>query len=111
MAPPPTSGSIYEGGRPIEVRDGERLSGVNVVLPRGSVITGRVVDEFGEPVAEAFVSVMRYQFLRGRRRLLPAGRGSQTNDLGQDPSLRPGARGVLRQRLGAEHGVRPGDGW
>lgn len=73
----------FEGGRPIEVRDGERLSGANVVLPRGSVITGRVVDEFGEPVAEAFVSVMRYQFMRGRRRLLPAGRGSQTNDLGQ----------------------------
>ncbi len=73
----------FEGGRPIEVREGGRLGGVNVVLPRGSVITGRIGDEFGEPVADAFVSVMRYQYMRGRRRLLPAGRSSQTNDLGQ----------------------------
>jgi protocatechuate 3,4-dioxygenase beta subunit len=73
----------FEGGQPLEVGEGQRLSGVNVVLPRGSVITGRIGDEFGEPVADAFVSVMRYQYIRGRRRLLPAGRSSQTNDLGQ----------------------------
>ena len=28
-------------------------------MPRGSVISGRIVDEFGEPVADAMVSAMR----------------------------------------------------
>jgi protocatechuate 3,4-dioxygenase beta subunit len=74
----------FERGRPIELRDGEPLDAVHVSLPRGSVITGRVIDEFGDPVAGAFVTAMRYRFLRGQRRLWPAGgRPAETNDLGQ----------------------------
>lgn len=74
----------FERGRPIELRDGEHLDAVHVSLPRGSVITGRVVDEFGDPVAGAFVTAMRYRFFRGQRRLIPAGgRPAETNDLGQ----------------------------
>src|SRR5205807_824498 len=52
-------------------------------LPRGSVVTGRIVDEFGEPMPEVQVAAMRYQFIQGRRQLTPAGRFASTNDIGE----------------------------
>src|SRR6185436_3255897 len=52
-------------------------------LPRGAIITGRIVDEFGEPVADAQVAPMRYVNQGGRRRLTPSGRMSMTNDIGE----------------------------
>jgi hypothetical protein len=73
----------FDQGRPLDVADGQLLNGVNVSLPRGGVITGRLVDEAGEPVTEAIVSASRYQFTRGQRRLVPVGRSDQSNDLGQ----------------------------
>lgn len=73
----------FEPGRPIELADGQFIDKADVALPRGSVLSGRVVDEFGEPVADAMVAAMRMQFVNGRRRLMNAGRSAQTNDLGQ----------------------------
>src|SRR5262249_10303471 len=52
-------------------------------LPRGAIITGRVIDEFGEPLPDAMVSVQRYQNVGGQKRLVPAGRTSMTNDIGE----------------------------
>jgi protocatechuate 3,4-dioxygenase beta subunit len=72
----------FEQGRPIELADGQTLENVNFNLPRGSVIAGRIVDEFGEPVAEAMVAAMRYRYISGRRRMVPAGRFAQTDDGG-----------------------------
>jgi protocatechuate 3,4-dioxygenase beta subunit len=73
----------YEPGRPIELAEAQRMEKADVSLPRGSVLAGRVVDEFGEAVAEADVTAMRMQFMNGKRRLTPSGRNSMTNDLGQ----------------------------
>ncbi len=73
----------FEPGRPIELSDAQAMDKVDVALPRGSVLAGRVVDEFGESVAEADVTAMRLQFQNGRRRLVPSGRNATTNDLGQ----------------------------
>ena len=73
----------FEQGRPIELLDAQVVDKADFSLPRGSAITGRVLDEFGEPVAEAMIQAMRYQFVGGQRRLTPTGRGGQTNDLGQ----------------------------
>ena len=73
----------FEPGRPIELTEAQSLDKADVTLPRGSVLSGRVLDEFGEPVADANVSAMRMQFMNGRRRLVNAGRSGQTNDLGQ----------------------------
>src|SRR5262249_46593535 len=56
---------------------------VDFALPRGSVIAGRIVDEFGDPAADVQVMAMRYQFMQGTRRLMPAGRGATTNDIGE----------------------------
>ena len=73
----------FEQGRPIELADKQVLAKTDVAMPRGGVISGRIVDEFGDPLPDALVSAMRQTWSNGRRRLLPTGRTSQTNDLGQ----------------------------
>jgi carboxypeptidase family protein len=73
----------FEAGRPIDLLDAQVMEKVDVGLPRGSVIAGHVIDEFGEPMSEANVSAMRMQTIGGKRRLVNAGRQAQTNDLGQ----------------------------
>jgi hypothetical protein len=72
-----------EPGKPLEILDKQTVEKVDLMLPRGGVITGRIVDEFGEPVSDAMVAVQRYQFMQGRRRLMPAGRSVMTNDIGE----------------------------
>ena len=69
-------------GAPLQIADGQQLANVDMKLPRGGVITGRLGDEDGEPLARAVVSVMRYQYVRGERQLMPAG-VDQTDDRGQ----------------------------
>ena len=73
----------FEQGRPIELADKQVLAKIDIAMPRGGVISGRIVDEFGDPLPDALVSAMRQTWANGRRRLLPTGRTSQTNDLGQ----------------------------
>jgi protocatechuate 3,4-dioxygenase beta subunit len=73
----------FESGKPIELADKQQIDRADIVMPRGSVISGRIVDEFGEPVADVAVSAMRSTWSNGRRRLQATGRTSSTNDLGQ----------------------------
>jgi uncharacterized protein (DUF2141 family) len=73
----------FEPGRPIDLADAQLLEKVDIALPRGSAVSGRILDEFGEPVADASVSAMRMQYAAGKRRLVQSGRNSMTNDLGQ----------------------------
>ncbi len=73
----------FEPGRPLDLADAQKMDKVDVSLPRGGVLAGRVVDELGEAVADADVTAMRMQFANGKRRLVPSGRNSTTNDLGQ----------------------------
>lgn len=69
---------------PIILGDGESLSGLNLVLPRGSAITGRVTDEFGDPVLQVQVQALRYQFRPdGQRQLVQSSGPAMTDDLGQ----------------------------
>jgi hypothetical protein len=74
-----------ESGTPIELGDGQTLDKLSIALPRGSVLGGRVTDEFGEPVANASVSAWRYAYSGGARRLMPAGQNARdtTDDQGQ----------------------------
>lgn len=74
---------VLESGTPIELAEGQTLDRADFRLPRGSVIAGRVYDEFGEPVAEAQVSALTYRYVSGRRQLTATGRPMVTDDLGQ----------------------------
>lgn len=69
-------------GTPLQLSDGQQLKGVDFSLPRGSVITGTVLDDDGDMMPGVDVRVLRYQFQQGERRLVPAGNG-QTDDRGQ----------------------------
>ena len=59
----------HGSGRPLTLAAGQVLEGIDFSLPPGGVITGRIVDETGEPVVGAAVNVMRFAFTNGRRQL------------------------------------------
>jgi protocatechuate 3,4-dioxygenase beta subunit len=72
----------FEAGRPIELTTGQQLDGVDIALPRGAAITGRVFDEFGDPVAGARVQVLRFQLVQGERQLMPTSNAAISDDTG-----------------------------
>ena len=76
----------FEPGRPLSIRAGETLTGVDFALPRGGVIAGRVTDERGRPIVGADVQVSRYQYAANGERTLSrtTALGPRvTNDLGE----------------------------
>jgi hypothetical protein len=79
-------------GTPIQLADGQKLEKANINLPRGSVVTGIVVDENGEPSPGTQVRVMRFVMRTGERTLEQSG-SDQTDD-----------RGIYRV-----YGLQPGD--
>ncbi|MBA2356375.1 MAG: carboxypeptidase regulatory-like domain-containing protein [Acidobacteria bacterium] len=68
--------------RRITVADGATLGPLTFDLVRGGVITGRVMDDAGEPAERAMVRVLRQQRIGGEMRLLPVGQSASTDDLG-----------------------------
>lgn len=77
-----------EPGTPVDVSEGQTIDRVDLVLPRGGVITVRVTDEFGEPVTGAQIQLLRFQYgPDGQRRLNSAPSGTQgatiTDDRGE----------------------------
>lgn len=72
-----------EDGRPVEVAAGQTIDRIDFRLPRGSVISGRIVDDLGEPAESVFVQAYRLEYVNGQRKLGPAGVFGTTDDLGQ----------------------------
>jgi protocatechuate 3,4-dioxygenase beta subunit len=98
-----------EPGRPLDVRNAQLVDNVDFRLPRGAVITGRVVDEFGEPIEEVQVMAMRFQYSQGRRQLATS-RSGMTNDIGEFRiyGLQPGQY-VISATYRAANFTFPGD--
>ena len=74
-----------EQGKPVEVADGATIESIDFALDRAGVISGRVTDETGEPVANAFIYSLQSQFFRGRRQFVPIVAGqvhASTDDMG-----------------------------
>ncbi len=65
--------------KPIDLLAGQVLQRVDISLPRGGVVSGRIIDEFGEPLSNAQVTAVMPQ----GGRMLPSGRTATTNDLGE----------------------------
>ena len=113
-------------GRTITVAEGQRVQGIDVTMPRGSVITGALVDAWGEPVEGATMQILAGPLRRrpndgpachqrsnpphGRSRVLPSlwfaarnllcGRGRRR----RRPASRQGSRGGRgRSRLLPRH--------
>jgi hypothetical protein len=72
----------FETVAPLDLQEGQQLASANFSMARGSAITGRLFDDFGDPVANARVQVLRSQMVDGRRRLVQTGSGDETDDTG-----------------------------
>ncbi len=110
------SRGISRTGAPVAVAAGQRVTGLQVRLTPQGVMTGRVLDEDGDPVLYAQVQALRYSYVQGTRRLMPAS-SAMTNDLGEFRlhSLEAGryfltASHRMRGRFGGRSGSgAPGD--
>ena len=80
-----------EQGTPLEVADGAILEKIDFTMERAGVVSGRVIDETGEGVANAQVWLQQLRFYEGRRRLVPLST-ARTDDTGlyRISSIAPG---------------------
>ena len=85
---------------PITLARGQRVS-ADVPLSRGGVITGRVSDDIGEPLAGLRVRVYRARMAKGYRRLEDDGRRRLHRRHRRLPDLRAPAWRLLRGRESA----------
>jgi hypothetical protein len=86
-----------EPGKTLQVDEGATLDKIDLAMPRAGFISGRVIDETGEPVAGVQVWIMRSEFYRGRRRLVPVTSSARSDDTGHYRAfgLQPGAYFVV----------------
>lgn len=77
----------------LQLGERQSMEGVDLFVFRGGAISGRIVDEFGDPLTSVLVTVLRVQFQQGKPRLIAAGPRAETNDLGEYRifALPPGA--------------------
>jgi protocatechuate 3,4-dioxygenase beta subunit len=77
----PNGPMMGDMGQPIQLGNGQAFEKATIALPRGSVITGRVTDENGDPLARVQVYTLLYP--PGNPRGMRTGGGDSTDDLGQ----------------------------
>lgn len=87
-----------EPGKPLELAEGQTAKAIDFALPPVGVISGRVVDESGEPVAHVNMWAMQFRYYQGARKLVAVGGFSEvggfsahtsTDDSGQYRLLVP----------------------
>jgi hypothetical protein len=72
-----------ELGRLVELADGQAVESVDFALQKMSVISGRITDEDGEPIAGVTVLALRSIYLAGHRQLVPTSDSVRTDDVGE----------------------------
>jgi hypothetical protein len=72
----------YSAGMAIQVTAGLEVKGLEMRMTPQAVVTGRVLDEEGEPLANAMVQVYQQRYMQGKRQLAPMG-GQPSNDVGE----------------------------
>lgn len=60
-----------EVGKPLRLGEGQTVKAIDFALPRLGMISGRVVDETGEPIAKVSVWAMQFGRHQGVRKLIP----------------------------------------
>ena len=71
----------FEAASAITLAEGGTVD-TNVALIRGGVIYGRVLDQFGDPLAGTRVQALRSRTVQGQRRVQTVGAADQTDDTG-----------------------------
>lgn len=69
-------------GTKITLSPAQNLSGAALALTPQAVMSGKVLDEDGEPAANTQVQVLAPTWMRGKKRMMPR-QSSNTNDLGE----------------------------
>jgi protocatechuate 3,4-dioxygenase beta subunit len=72
-----------EQGKPLELAAGQLLEGIDFALSRMGIVSGRVLDEQGEPISNVWVTAQRFFYSDNRRRLVPDGPIATTDDDGE----------------------------
>ncbi len=74
-----------ERGIELRVNDAQVLENVDITLPPGGAISGRITDENGDPLEGVGVRVLQSRFRGGRKGLFPVAgvRARQTDDTGR----------------------------
>jgi hypothetical protein len=73
----------YEAGTPVILSDAQTIERIDFTLPRGSVIAGRITDEFGEPIAQAQAQAQRFMYGPDGQRRLTTTQIATTDDRGE----------------------------
>jgi hypothetical protein len=93
-----------EAGKPVRLGEGQTVRGVDFALPRMGVISGRIVDETGEPMAKVSVYAIQFGRHQGVHRLIPfaipeeccwRGGHAQTDESGQYSLVLPAGEFVI----------------
>jgi hypothetical protein len=71
-----------EQARPLEIAANEVLEKVDFALSRMGIVSGRVLDELGEPIVGVTVWAMQPRYFDGRRKLVPTGGNARTDVTG-----------------------------
>jgi protocatechuate 3,4-dioxygenase beta subunit len=71
-----------EPGKPLEILDGRLVEKVDFALPRGAILTGRILDDLGDPADGVYVSLMPARATPDPKQVF-AGHFATTNDLGE----------------------------
>lgn len=75
---------LLGAGTPVEVADGQTVQSINLLMTRGGVVSGRLTDVAGEPLAAVAVQAQRSTYdSNGVRTVRPAGASGISDDLGQ----------------------------
>ena len=74
-----------EPGAILSIKAGQTLERIDVTLPASGAISGRILDERGDPVADVPVTLLQAVFAANRRQLLPVSAigGRTTDDQGR----------------------------
>jgi hypothetical protein len=74
----------FERGEPIELADGETRTRVDIRLVPSGAVSGRIVDEYGDPIEGVTVRLLQVQFFSDRRQLVDVAQagGRATDDTG-----------------------------
>ena len=74
--------NIRAGGMHITLAPADALRNIQFAMRPAGAITGRVLNEDGEPMVNVNVEALVYSYIQGKRKLVPQGQAA-TNDLGE----------------------------
>ena len=95
----------FDGGRPLDVSDAQIAEGIDFALPRGSVITGRITDDAGDPIVGASVQALRYQYQPGGQRRLQSSSSRSISPMRETIRRSRSSSPTSRRRFSAPRGI------